>query len=151
MPNHPLKTWQRIPLQVSLFVFGGLVTALLLGTLLNVLGERNFGSVVLPVPTAERVGRDYLQAAIENQQACQGNAIEQLRGAQTRHVSVESQWHSGNSDHIFESTTIRFEYRHKPSSPWQQGELAILTASNLWGFYTWQDYLPFRRRICTGG
>ncbi|GAP94181.1 hypothetical protein [Leptolyngbya sp. NIES-2104] len=74
--------------------------------------------------------------------------IAQYGGAELRNVSIRSEWHSGNSDHQFEVTSIQFEYRLKPQ--WQTAETRLMTATNLERTNSLVNALPFRRIYCAG-
>ncbi|PMB42886.1 hypothetical protein CEN40_17060 [Fischerella thermalis CCMEE 5205] len=48
-----------------------------------------------------------------------------------RNASVVTEWHSGNGNHQFEVTSIKFEYRYSTKTPWQMSEIRLMTATNL--------------------
>lgn len=147
-----MEKWRKICLQATAFTSGGLITFLFLSTFINALSYRSFRPIILPIPNAESIGRNYLQAVMQKQPSypCSDDEsmIKQFGGAQTRNISVNAKWQSGNSDHEFEITTIKFEYRHQSNNPWQKGEIQLMTVSNSEGRRSWQDNLPFRRLIC---
>ncbi|WP_299402300.1 hypothetical protein [Acaryochloris sp. IP29b_bin.148] len=70
--------------------------------------------------------------------------INQYGGAKIRDISVQSKWQSGNSDHTFEITTIRFDH-HQQDEAWQPGEITLMTASNLLE----PPILPFPKITCS--
>lgn len=135
---------------------GFLLGPFLLGILINLFLNKLLGPAVLPYPSAEKVGTDYLSAIIAKNKnyipqhdSCTHTAlindINQYGGAKIRDISVQSEWRSGNSDHTFEITTIRFDY-HQQHEAWQPGEITVMTASNLLE----PPLLPFRKIICSG-
>jgi hypothetical protein len=151
------QKWQSIYLKIVAVTFGSSLGIIFLGTGLNIF----FGPVVLPIPSANSIGRDYLNAVIQkdrhySKNACVQSAldrdIDQYSDIQeVRNISVKSTWKSGNGDHFFETTDIMFEYRHPKEPKWQKGQIFIMTASNLLRGDALADVLPFRRIICAGG
>jgi hypothetical protein len=133
-----------VSLIICICVSGAIIVS---ATLLNMLAHNNFRPLILPFPSASQLGQDFLQTVVDNKKnsVCSRELINQFGGAETKNISVTAQWSSGNnSDHEFEITTIKFEYRKQVNQPWQKSNIHIVTASNI------QDgtQLPFRTYIC---
>ena len=157
MTHRPFQLSQRIASTLLVTSAGLLLGPFLFGIFINLFLHKLLGPAVLPYPSAEKVGTDYLSAIISKNKnyipqhdSCTHtvliNDIQQYGGAKIRDVSVQSEWRSGNSDHTFEITTVRFVY-HQQDEDWQPGEITLMTASNLLE----PPIFPFRKIICSGG
>ncbi|PMB17776.1 hypothetical protein [Fischerella thermalis] len=103
------KQWLLILLKTGPIAIGGLVGIVVVGTLLNLASYRNkLGPVILPIPSAEIIGREYLQAVTqenrnyiaEDEKCVQGQLLQDIAkygGTEVRNVSVVTEWHSGNN------------------------------------------------------
>jgi hypothetical protein len=149
-------------LKIGSIAIFGMVGLLLVGTLLNLVSYRS--KVVPPInviPSAESIGYEYLQAVTqknsnyipEDNECVHAQLLKditQYDGAKVRNTVVNTKWESGNSDHQFEVTSIRFDYRFPRNPSWQNGEIRLLTATNLERGNSLLDALPFRRIHCAG-
>jgi hypothetical protein len=157
-----LKAWVFLLLKIASGAIFGVVLLFLVGTLLNFVSYRS--KLVPPIrviPSAESIGHEYLQTVIQRNRnyIAEDNEcvhaqllhdIAQYDGAKVHNIVVSAKWESGNSDHQFEVTSIRFDY-HFPRNPsWQRGEIRLLTATNQEGNDSLVDALPFRRIHCAG-
>jgi hypothetical protein len=156
------KVWFFLLLKIGAIALISLVVLLSIGTLLNLVSYRS--KLVPPirvVPSAESVGREYLQAVIqkkhhyisENRQCVHNQLlrdIAQYGDAEVQNIIVGVKWNSGNSDSLIEVTSIKFDYRSVANSSWQRGEIRLLTTTNLEPNESLQDALPFRRIHCAG-
>lgn len=149
--------YKSIALTALAFSAGLFLGILLFATSINLFLRKVWGPAVLPYPSAKQVGTNYLAAVIADNKAYipEHNScthtdlisdIKHYGGAKIKDISVQSEWRSGNSNHTFEITTIRFAYR-QPHKDWQSGEITLMTASNLLE----PPILPFRKIICSGG
>lgn len=155
MSHHPFQLKQRIASTLVATGVGLLLGPFLFSVFINLFLHKLWGPAVLPYPSAEQVGTDYLSAIIAKNKnyipqhdSCTHttliNDINQYGGAKIRDISVQSEWRSGNSDHTFEITTIRFDY-HQQDEAWQSGEITLMTASNLLE----PPILPFPKITCS--
>lgn len=156
------KSWFFVLLKIGSIAIFGMVGLLLLGTLLNLVSYRS--KVVPPIrviPSAESLGHEYLQAVTQKNRnyIAEDNEcvlaqllqdISQYDGAEVHNIVVSAKWESGNSNHQFEVTSIRFDYRSPRNRSWQSGEIRLLTATNLERNDSLLDALPFRRIHCAG-
>lgn len=158
-----LKKWLFIFLKTGTIVTGGLAAIVGVGTLFNLVSYKSKlpSPIILPLPSAEGIGREYLQAVIQknenyiddNQDCVHSLLIEhitQYGGTEVRNPSISVQWDSGNGDHQFEVTAIKFEYLDSTKKTWQMGEIRLLTATNVERSNYLPDVLPFRRIHCVG-
>jgi hypothetical protein len=134
----------------------------LIGTLLNFLSYRSLlPPVIVIMPSPESLGREYLQAVaqknynyISGDSGCaRGQLLQDIAkydGAEIGNIVVSAQWMSGNSDHQFEVTSIRFDYRFPKNPSWKSDEVRLMTATNLERSNSLLDALPFRRIYCAG-
>jgi hypothetical protein len=158
------KIWLFVFLKISLGAILSIVGLLLIGILLNLVSYRTPIRPTKIIPSAERLGHEYLQAVIqknsnyigkdnEDNQCAHGQLlrnIAQYDGAEVRNIVASGQWESGNSDHQFEVTSIRFDYRFPRNPSWQSGEIRLMTATNLLPNASLLDALPIRRIHCAG-
>jgi hypothetical protein len=148
-------------LKIGLVSIFGMVGLLLIGTLLNFLSYRSALPIIVIMPSPESLGREYLQAvAQKNHNYISGDSgcargqllqdIAKYDGAEIGNIVVSAQWMSGNSDHQFEVTSIRFDYRFPKNPSWKSDEIRLMTATNLERNNSLLDALPFRRIHCAG-
>jgi hypothetical protein len=148
-------------LKIGLISIFGMVGLLLIGTLLNFLSYRSVLPVIVIMPSPESLGREYLQAVaqknynyISGDSGCaRGQLLQDIAkydGAEIGNIVVSAQWMSGNSDHQFEVTSIRFDYRFPKNPSWKSDEVRLMTATNLERGNSLLDALPFRRIHCAG-
>jgi hypothetical protein len=66
------QKWIAIFLKVGTFSIGGLAAIMLGGTFMNMIAYRSFRPFILPIPSASKIGQDYLQAVIhkKHNQVC---------------------------------------------------------------------------------
>jgi hypothetical protein len=160
--SQSMKEGLCIFLKIGAIAMGGFVGLVAVGTFLNLVSYHNKlgGPYVLPIPSAESIGREYLQTVIQRNRdriADDGTCVHgqllqniaQYGGAEVRNVSVVARWNSGNGDHQFEVTSIKFEHRY-PTTSWKMDELQLMTATNLERKNVLQDALPFRKIFCGG-
>ena len=166
-----MRSYLLFLLKISVAAIASLPVLIVLGTFLNLASYRNdlISPFMLPIPSGEEIGRAYLLAVIQQdfdhirgknqvpltkQQNCSHQQllrdIEQYGSSQVRNIVVTTEFHSGNSDHQFEVTLIRFKYRISPNNSWQASEIRLMTATNLERGNTLKDALPFRRIFCGG-
>ena len=166
-----MKSYLPLPLKISLAAIASLLVIIVLGTLLNFAFYRNdlISPFIFPIPSAKGIGRAYLLAVLQKdfdhirgkhhvslskEQNCSHQQllsdIEQYGSSQVRNIAITTEFYSGNSDHQFEVTSIRFKYRISPDNLWQVGEIRLMTATNLERGNTLKDALPFRRIFCGG-
>lgn len=158
-----IKKLLVILLKTGIIATCGLLGIIILGTLLNLVSYRSklIGYVVLPIPSAESIGREYLLAVIQKnrnyitqEQECLHSTllqdITQYGGADVQNLAITTELHSGNGDHHFEVTWVKFEYRYSTQLPWKPSEIRLMTATNLERKNSLPDALPFRRIVCGG-
>jgi hypothetical protein len=141
-------------LKRSLFLLVGLPPLIiLLCTIFNMcLGYRAYGNIMLPFPTADAIGRDYLNQLVQGNTANLGDLVpdyQKYRGVEIRNVRTSVESKSGNSDHFFEETTVEFEYRDRQQG-WQTAGFSLMTDSNIERGNSFVESLPFRRVIRSG-
>jgi hypothetical protein len=126
---------------------------ILLCTIFNMcLGYRSLGNIILPFPTADVIGRDYLNNLVQGNTENLGDLVsdyQKYRGAEIRNVRTSAESKSGNSDHLYEVTTVEFEYRHHQTG-WQPGSFSLMTDSNIERGNSFMDSLPFRTVVRSG-
>jgi hypothetical protein len=158
---HASKAFFFAFLKIGLISIFGMVGLLLIGTLLNFLSYRSVLPVIVITPSPESLGREYLQAVVqknhnyisEDSGCARGQLLRDIAkydGAEIRNIVVSAQWMSGNSDHQFEVTSIRFDYRFPKNPSWKSDEVRLMTATNLERSNSLLDALPFRRIHCAG-
>jgi hypothetical protein len=116
------------------------------------LGYRSLGNIILPFPTADVIGRDYLNNLVQGNTENLGDLVsdyQKYRGAEIRNVRTSAESKSGNSDHLYEVTTVEFEYRHHQTG-WQPGSFSLMTDSNIERGNSFMDSLPFRTVVRSG-
>jgi hypothetical protein len=116
------------------------------------LGYRGVGNIILPLPTAEAIAREYLDNLVSGNTTNLGDLVpdyQQYRGAQIRNLQTKAESRSGNSDHHYEVTTVQFEYRH-PQTGWQNATFELMTDSNIERGNSFMESLPFRKVIRSG-
>jgi hypothetical protein len=143
-----------IALRLSIFTTVILLSIVILSTIFNlVLGYRSLGDIILPLPTAEMVARDYLNKLTSGDTKHLADLVpdyQKYRGAEIRNFEVTTESLSGNSDHYFELTTATFQYR-VGSTDWQFATFTLMTDSNVERQNTFMQSLPFRKVIRRGG
>lgn len=152
-------------LKIGLISIFGMAGLLLIGILFNFLSYRSeLPPVIVITPSAESLGREYLQAVAQKNQnyisegsedsgCARGQLLRDIAkygGAEIGNIVVSAQWMSGNSDHQFEVTSIRFDYRFPKNPSWKSDEIRLMTATNLERSNSLLDALPFRRIYCAG-
>jgi hypothetical protein len=152
---------------LSLLKIGAIATVSLailisIGALLNLFAYRSkLVSPIRVIPSAQRIGYEYLQAVtqkyhnyITEDKTCVRaqlrQDIDRYGGAEVQNIVVSVKWDSGNSDAQMEITSIEFDYRFAANSFWKSGEIRLLTATNLERSESLIDALPFRRIHCAG-
>ena len=146
--------------QLCLFILGVSLGMLILGTIFNLFSYRSFPSVIFPIPSAHQIGSNYLQAVLDindshiskDREGVYGQLkrdISKYGGAKTRNISIVGDLQSGNSDHVFEITSINFEYRHSIVNPWQKAKIQLITITNVERSNSLHDALPFRTIHCS--
>ncbi|WP_427160930.1 hypothetical protein ACQFX9_04695 [Aliinostoc sp. HNIBRCY26] len=157
-----LKKWLLIVLKIGTIATVVLLVIVGFGTLYNLASYKSkLGLFILRIPSAESIGQEYLQAVIQknrdyiaDDQECSHSAllghITKYGGAEVRNTAIVADWHSGNGDHTFEITVIKFEYRYSQTASWKPGEIRLMTATNLERSNSLPDALPFRRIHCGG-
>jgi hypothetical protein len=156
------KAWFLILLKIGATTTVSIVVLLLVGTLLNLVSYRS--KLVPPIrviPSAESIGHEYLQAITqknyqyiaEDKECVHGQLLQdiaQYGGAEVQNIVVSAEWLSGNSNSLIEVTSIRFDHRSAANPSWQNGEIRLLTATNLESSESLLDALPFRQIYCAG-
>ena len=158
-----LKKWLFILLKIGTIATGGLLVIVGFATCGNLVSYKSKlpGPFILAIPSAESFGQEYLQAVIQknrnyiaDHQECGHSTllehITQYGGTEVRNTAIVADWHSGNGDHTFEVTVIKFEYRYSQTASWKPGEIRLMTATNLERINSLSDALPFRRIHCGG-
>jgi hypothetical protein len=119
-----------------------------------------FHAPILLFPSADRIGRDYLDRIIdmdldgiaamakddENRECVRAegeDGIVAYGGVKVRNVSVSTRSGEGSDDRI-EWTIVNFEYRQSHGDSWRSGEITIMT-NNRYNSLLW------RSLNCIGG
>jgi hypothetical protein len=120
-------------------------------TIFNMCLGRVLGNIMLPIPTADLVARDYLNNLVIGNTKNLGDFVpnhQKYRGVEVRNIRTKVESKSGNSDHLYEVVTVDFEYRGLAG--WQPDSFTLMTDSNLERGDSFLNNLPFRQVINSG-
>jgi hypothetical protein len=118
---------------------------------------RHTGNIILPLPTSQMMGKEYMDTIRFDYQAMYAKNPERYnayladaapyRYNQINNVRVKSQWYSGANNHVYELTKIDFDGDRNDGNGVKPGSLTILTDSNIQRGRSFWNNLPFRTTI----